>query len=399
MHETQCGELEEAEGDLKKHYSKTYGINRRSKLLCAKNFSLFNGGLPHDAMHDILEGVAQLEVKLLIKHCVSQKYFAIADYNHRVENFDYGKNEIDKPGKITREILASNDKKFHLSAAQTLLLCRIIPLLIGDCVPEEDKHWRCFLLLLKICDIVFSPIIPKGYCAVLKLLIEEHHSLFKLLYSSSMLTPKFHFLVHYPDQIVALGPMTRYWTMRHEAKLSLFKKASHLGNFKNIAYTLASRHQRWMCYQLASGDILQSCFECGPGSGTRTVAQQPSQIRTLIQQAIPSISVDATVFQPNWVKKNSVNYCNNNCYVMVGTDGIDPLFGHIIDVFIVGGDLILLHVYHCQNVYFDDHFHSYVITDTTNMSIVCLEDLPSPFVLHGHKLFDESSETYIIMRH
>ena len=147
VHETQCGELEEAEGDLKEHYSKTYGINRRSKLLCAKNFSLFNGGLPHDAMHDILEGVAQLEVKLLIKHCVSQKYFAIADYNHRVENFDYGKNEIDKPGKITREILASNDKKFHLSAAQTLLLCRIIPLLIGDCVPEEDKHWICFLLL------------------------------------------------------------------------------------------------------------------------------------------------------------------------------------------------------------------------------------------------------------
>ena len=38
---------------------------------------------------------------------------------------------------------------------------------------------------------------------------------------------------------------------------------------------------------------------------------------------------------------------------MVGTDGIDPLFGHIIDVFIVGADLILLHVYHC---YFDDHF-------------------------------------------
>jgi len=150
---------------------------------------------------------------------------------------------------------------------------------------------------------VFSPIIPKGYCAVLKILIEEHHSLFSSLYSSSMLTPKFHFILHYPDQIAALGPMTRYWTMRHEAKLSLFKKASHLGNFKNIAYTLASRHQRWMCYQLASDDILQSCFECGPGSDTRTVAQQPSRIRGLIQQAIPSLNADATVFKPNWVKK------------------------------------------------------------------------------------------------
>lgn len=360
---------------------------------------MFNGGLPHDAMHDILEGVAQLELKLLVRHCVNQKYFSIPEYNHRVESFCFGKNETDKPGKITREILASNDKKFHSSAAQTLLLCRTIPLMVGDCVPEEDEHWRCFLLLLKICDIVFSPIIPKGYCAVLKLLIEEHHSLFKLLYSSSMIIPKFHFLVHYPDQILALGPMTRYWTMRHEAKLSLFKKASHLGNFKNIAYTLACRHQRWMCYQLASDHMLQSCFECGPGSGAKTIAQQSSQIRSMIQQAIPLISDDATVFQPNWVKKNSVNYCNDNCYVIIGTDDTDPIFGHIIDVYIVGGDLILLHVYRCQNVYFDDHFHSYVISDTSNMSITCLQDLPSPSVLHGHQLFNGSSETYITMRH
>jgi len=117
MHETQCKELEEAEGDLKEHYSKTYGINRRSKLLCAKFFSLFNGGLPHDAMHDILEGVAQLEVKLLIKHCVNQKYFTIADYNHRVQSFDYGKNEIDRPGKITKEVLTSNDKVSLISSS------------------------------------------------------------------------------------------------------------------------------------------------------------------------------------------------------------------------------------------------------------------------------------------
>jgi len=109
------------------------------------------------------------------------------------------------------------------------------------------------------------------------------------------------------------------------------------------------------------------------------------------------ISDDATVFQPNWVK--SVNYCNDNCYVIIGTDDTDPIFGHIIDVYIVGGDLILLHVYRCQNVYFDDHFHSYVISDTSNMSIMCLQDLPSPSVLHGHQLFNGSSETYITMRH
>lgn len=298
-HEEHCVEIEEGDGELKEHYSKTYGVNRQSILMDVINYSMFGGGLPHDSMHDILEGVAQYEIKLLIRHCISLKYITLNEYNQRILHFDYGKNEEDKPGIVTNAMLRSDDKKFHLSAAQTLLLCRIIPLIMGDCVPEEDENWKCLLLLLKICDIVFSPIIPKGYCSVLKVLIEEHHSLFSHLYSSESITPKFHFLIHYPDQIVALGPMVRYWTMRHEAKLCLFKKAAHLGNFKNIAYTLANRHQRWMCYQLSSGEILHSKFECGPGGSPCILKEQPESLRRLIQQALPVMSDDATIFNPN----------------------------------------------------------------------------------------------------
>ena len=84
---------------------------------------------------------------------------------------------------------------------------------------------------------------------------------------------------HYPDQIIALGPMVQTWTMRHEAKLNLFKRASRLGNFKNIALTLAQRHQRWMCYyQSASGELFQSYYECGPGGPTHTLADKPQSL-------------------------------------------------------------------------------------------------------------------------
>lgn len=65
-----------------------------------------------------------------------------------------------------------------------MLLCRILPFLIGECVPEEDKHWKCFILLLKIIGIMLSQVISKGQCFLLSLLIEEHHTLFKELYSS-----------------------------------------------------------------------------------------------------------------------------------------------------------------------------------------------------------------------
>ena len=112
-----------------------------------------------------------------------------------------------------------------------LLLLRTLPFLVADKVPEDSEHWLCFLLLRKIVDIVLSPVFSEGLCSSLKLLIREHHTKFVNLYGVEVFIPKMHFLVQYPDQIQAVGPMVRTWTIRHEAKLSFFKQASHLANF------------------------------------------------------------------------------------------------------------------------------------------------------------------------
>jgi hypothetical protein len=54
--------------------------------------------------------------------------------------------------------------------------------------------------------------------------------------------------------------------MRFEAKHNYFKKLSQkLGNFINIAWTLASRHQEWHCYQWHGTSILGHETEIGPG--------------------------------------------------------------------------------------------------------------------------------------
>lgn len=100
-------------------------------------------------MHDVFEGIAQHEMKLLMKHYIDTKYFTVAEYNYHVLYFDYGRNENDKPGIITRDTMQSNDKEFNLSASQCMLLCRILTFLIGDSVPEEDKHWKCFIHCLR----------------------------------------------------------------------------------------------------------------------------------------------------------------------------------------------------------------------------------------------------------
>ena len=101
----------------------------------------------------------------------------------------------------------------------------------------------------------------EGLCSLLKLLIAEHHSKFVSLYGVEACIPKMHFLVHYPDQIQAVAPMVRTWT-----KLNFFKQASHLVNFKNVAFALANRHQRWMCYEQSSGKLIDTSIECGPAA-------------------------------------------------------------------------------------------------------------------------------------
>ena len=47
------------------------------------------------------------------------------------------------------------------------------------------------------------------------------------------------------------------WCMRYEAKHAYFKHLAQVtGNFKNIMKTLSTRHQHYMCLQLAE----PSCF-------------------------------------------------------------------------------------------------------------------------------------------
>ena len=58
---------------------------------------LFCGGLLHDAMHDILEGIASHHIKRLLFHAIKSIIFTQKDFNERLVNFNYGYAEKDKP--------------------------------------------------------------------------------------------------------------------------------------------------------------------------------------------------------------------------------------------------------------------------------------------------------------
>lgn len=88
-----------------------------------------------------------------------------------------------------------------VAAAQWWCLGRLFPLMMGHKIPLNEVHWENFLTLLTILDYLMAPVISLDDVAYLRFLIEQHHVGFKELYPSCSITPKFHFLVHYPEFI------------------------------------------------------------------------------------------------------------------------------------------------------------------------------------------------------
>ena len=278
-----------------------------------------------------------------------------------------------------------------------LLLVRIIPFIIADKILEDEEHWICFTLLRKILDLILAPITTESQCSSLKLLIIDHHSWFVHLYGSSSYTPKMHFLIHYPEQLLNLGPMVRTWTLRYEAKLHFFKQSSHSSNFKNIALSLANAHQRWMCYEMATGHLISSSLESGPSISMGLVRNENKNFQQLLQIVIPQVHQEATVCRPAWVKMNGILYKANNAFLIVGTDGLDPVFGQLSNILVINNSVVVLQLFKCETLFFDSHYHAYTIKVTAEQSLYMDRDLLCYDVYHSHTLCNRYS--YISLKY
>ena len=80
-------------------------------------------------------------------------------------------------------------------------LARLLSLMIGNKIDKDDPYWDNFLLLLTIVNYVLAPVISKDTIAYLSVLIDEHHQVFKDLYPHCRITPKMHYIDHYPESI------------------------------------------------------------------------------------------------------------------------------------------------------------------------------------------------------
>lgn len=111
-----------------------------------------------------------------------------------------------------------------------------------------------YLAFRSVVDIILAENIPSDCVAYLQVKITEFIEVFKQQYPQKHLTPKIHYLLHYPEYNLDFGPARRFCGMRFEAKHSYFnglaskvKKASKISATHFHKDTNACRHM--ICIQ------------------------------------------------------------------------------------------------------------------------------------------------------
>ena len=307
-----------------------YGVVRRCAFSAIESFHVTEA-LPPDIMHDCLEGVFAMVLRIVLEALVDNNEVPLSlhDVNSELSNFGYGQNDVrNKPPNITRLMLRNG---LSGKASEKWCLFRLLPMIIGNKVPVGDDDWKFYLICREMADYLMAPVYRKSWGAYLTNVIAEFIELFASYRDN--IPCKVHYLIHYPRLMLMFGPLILLWCMRFEAKHQYFKKLAHVVcNFRNIALTLAGRHQQRQCWE--------HCTKRGLGRVTANSSKQIGfqSLPAGLQQALREKWHESNMYLSDrdelWIcdelEKNSVKYVVEDCFVAEFVQAQDiPLFVQI----------------------------------------------------------------------
>lgn len=246
--------IENAEGKL--DLRETCGIVRYCKLNDLSHFNIFKN-FSVDIMHDLNEGVVPLILKHLFQFCFDQKIIKLQKLKDMISFYSYPK--LFRKSKPSMLNMASHS--LGQTAAQLKCLLLNLPLVLHeyrDC-NQLKEAWKCVELLIRIFQIVHSSKMSNNLISELQILIHDFLtqviSCFKI-----NLTPKLHYMTHYPTIIRIMGPICFMSMIRYESKHKQLKKiANDSNNFININKTIATTHQELLCLKGNNFEEFLSC--------------------------------------------------------------------------------------------------------------------------------------------
>lgn len=392
-HADQCATVDDVELTKveKKFWSREFGVMGKSILSDIETFDVTKC-MVQDLMHVGLEGLLELEIRHFLLYLTKNKFITLKKFNDNVSTFDYGHLKKDKPSVIEPRHL---DNKLRQNCAQLITLGTVLPFMLNDCVDDDDERLLNFILLLQILNGFLSFEITESDVSVLKLMIEVHHVAFVKLYRPP--TPKCHFMIHFPRQILRFGPLRHQWCMRFEAAHCRFKHmATVVKNFRNIPSTLAYRHQSQQCAELFKlpGDpaknILYKGDEVTPG---RSVKLGDYEHSLLVSNCLNIFDLERKVVITKHVKVTGTAY-NLGGIVLICNNDIDlPWFGRIIDIIVVDNAKVLV-VKQLRTLHYEITKNAYAVCPLPTASALLIGNLIHP---HPLSLFTVKNTSFVVL--
>lgn len=341
-----------------------YGVTGPCAFSELPNFSVTNA-FPPDVMHDFLEGVVPHVLKLVLKALHNKKVVSVQEVSNAIAHFPFGQNDSShKPRPISERLLS--DGQIIGKAVEKWTLLRTIPLIIGNKISKGDKNWQLILCLKNIAEILLAPTISIHWISPLAQLITSFLTVFKNLFPDSI-TPKLHFLVHYPRLIEDFGPPRAHWCMRFEAKHRYFKKVSQVVcNFKNICSSLAKRNQLRQCWDW-QGDKVPGRDECSVAVSRLDF----NELDKPLQEKLMSYSQglhEENIWSSKNILLNTVKYSLGNFVILDLLHEDIPQFVKITQLLNIRASWFIVGQLF-STLGFEAHLHSYCVTPSEDIVI------------------------------
>ncbi|KAK3916659.1 Zinc finger protein CRM3 [Frankliniella fusca] len=364
--EDEAQEEEEQASHLKgSNPSSLTGVNSRSPLLDLEYFDV-TVSFPQDVMHVLAEGgVLDVTTRLILLHAIDKK-LTLKTINTVIQGFDYGDLIKDRPGPIKPKHLTSSLRQ---NASQLFLLVHVIPFIVeGNC---DEPHLRNYVRLLTIVNLCMARVLTDGDIDILRKLIEEFLSEFKVTYGENNLTPKCHFMVHIPSQISLFGPPTQHCAMRFEAYHAILKRLYKiLHTSKNLCYSLMERLLLRSLQEMHSSPPGKFLYSGHVGAGLKPAIELKSipQLSPLINSK-PGFSEETTVVPVNSVNFHGINY-RVGCSICLNSSSALPSIMLVSKIYLHNDPILLCRPY--QTIAFDVKLNAYEIQGQSDSSLVAV---------------------------
>lgn len=197
--------------------SQEYGVKGNCPLTVSLEHFHVVDGYPPDLLHDLLEGVVPLELALCLKGLISKGYFTLEVLNAAIKQFPYAfSDRTNQPQLITKNFYSK--RTIGGNGHENWTLLRLLPLLVGHCIPEVDETWEVLMNFKDVVELSLSASFTEETMYFLDCKIAEHRHLFQKVFPNETIRPKHHYIDHYPQLIQKFGPLSAMWTMCFEGK-------------------------------------------------------------------------------------------------------------------------------------------------------------------------------------